>query len=914
MSSSMSGIKAGRAFVVIDAVDKTGAILNQIAGNFKRIGSTLMNLGGKSLFGGIAAMTPVATSLSMLTAFDDAMKRVEARAAGTTAELKTLREQALYLGRTTSFTSTEVADLMSELASAGYARSEINKMVESVLALSRVSNSGPLDTRQAAELTAATLRIFNMEAGQANKVADLLATAMTNARFPFEDLQTAITYAGKAAYEFKVPIEDAMAVITHLKRTGMDASSVGSAFRNMLLEMSESRGAKKFNKMLGELTGKNVVFRDISGNLKPLPDILFKVGEAITDLGTAEQGDLLQLLFGKRAFLPAASLMKGKNPFLEMVNLMQESSGRAQRIMDLMDSGIGGAWRRFTSAVEGAALSLGETLMPAMIDLSKHFERILDDLTTWMNTNSQAVIGVVLLGASLIPLGVSLLTAGVSFKILASALGITAAVATGSAMAMRILGIQVIFAQTALLGLELTTIAVKGAILLMSAMVVPALLTVINTVYKLGRVLLLLGAAESLFVSDTIIPRLIGSLVGLYRAFWAVAAASEVVMSFIFSRQIFGLLTAGAWGAAFGVLALKEAMLNFYTTAGFTKIMLSAWRGLATVLTFAAGLLTTKVAAIVAVMGVLGYLIYSNRKTIFDVINKVIKDGSAGINYFIGRAIQLFHTLYADITKVGSGISRALTLGETAVAWEIGVAGLELIWMDLMSFMMDQWDTLTNYMKIEWPALSSFFKQLADDAGWVAQKNLEAWEAIKEIWEFMSTGKIDPGDPEGMPKANATGKPGDPDYDPNYNPLTDPFNKSGDQIARERMAANQRKLIEELEAQLDYKQRNKEYENAWKEIYEATKLEEKQKSLAALTASRPGLADAISTAEMAKPATVGEIKASNALTTDLDSLKQIWEIRMQEQFGKAQELQERLLETNKESLEELRDISGKLED
>src|SRR5262245_24750308 len=112
------GIKAGKAFILIEAVDATAKVLDQIRHKIGRFGSDISAIGQTMAFRSAAALTPVALSLKTFADFDDSLRIVEARAKGTADEMQNLRDIAQNLGATTAFTATHIGQLMARLAQA----------------------------------------------------------------------------------------------------------------------------------------------------------------------------------------------------------------------------------------------------------------------------------------------------------------------------------------------------------------------------------------------------------------------------------------------------------------------------------------------------------------------------------------------------------------------------------------------------------------------------------------------------------------------------------------------------------------------------------------------------------------------------------------------------------------------------
>lgn len=87
-------------------------------------------------------------------------------------ELEELRDLAIELGAETSFSATEAAEAMENLASAGFKTQEIMDAMPGMLDLAASSGE---DLAASADIAASTLRGFGLEASEAGHVADVLA-------------------------------------------------------------------------------------------------------------------------------------------------------------------------------------------------------------------------------------------------------------------------------------------------------------------------------------------------------------------------------------------------------------------------------------------------------------------------------------------------------------------------------------------------------------------------------------------------------------------------------------------------------------------------------------------------------------------------------------------------------------------
>ena len=89
-------------------------------------------------------------------------------------EFDKLTEKAKYLGRTTSFTASQIAGAMLELGRAGFAPQEIDDSIASILNLARATKT---DLSEATRIASSSLRAFNLPAEETGRVCDVMVAA-----------------------------------------------------------------------------------------------------------------------------------------------------------------------------------------------------------------------------------------------------------------------------------------------------------------------------------------------------------------------------------------------------------------------------------------------------------------------------------------------------------------------------------------------------------------------------------------------------------------------------------------------------------------------------------------------------------------------------------------------------------------
>ena len=373
-------VRAGKAFVEIALRDRLEAGLKRISARLRGFAAGVGAIGRPLLALGAGLGAPLALATGVFAGFDDQMRLVKAVTQATDDEFARLRATAQELGRTTSFTSAQVAGLMTELGRAGFNPDQIDRMTASVLDLAKATGT---DATLASGIMAASIRQFSLDAGDAGRVADALTVAANKSFNTLESLGEALTYAGPVASDFNMSIEDTLALLGALGNVGIQGSNAGTALRR-LLTLSGAEAEK-----LKEIFG--VSFVDMRGNARPLVDVLDEVNQATKDLGTAARAQKFNEAFGLLGITGASALSKNAVNVRELRDALANANGVAARTHKEMESGLGGTFRRILSAAEGVAIAIGDALAPALQALEPIVTTVLGSITKWIGEHKTLV-------------------------------------------------------------------------------------------------------------------------------------------------------------------------------------------------------------------------------------------------------------------------------------------------------------------------------------------------------------------------------------------------------------------------------------------------------------------------------------------------------------------------------------------
>ena len=226
-------------------VDKSVGQSQRNVGNYTsawgKLGMRLKSVASAfGLIGGVmGAVSVIKSAFNVVVNFDSAIANLGAITNATDEDLNALTENAKKLGETTKFTATEVAGLSVELAKLGFTTDEILASTDSILALASATGT---DLANASFIAGSTLRAFNLEANEMDRVASVLGVATTKSALNMEFLGTAMSKVAPVSSALGFSIEDTTALLGTLANAGFDASTSATATRNILLNLADSSG------------------------------------------------------------------------------------------------------------------------------------------------------------------------------------------------------------------------------------------------------------------------------------------------------------------------------------------------------------------------------------------------------------------------------------------------------------------------------------------------------------------------------------------------------------------------------------------------------------------------------------------------------------------------------------------------
>ncbi|MEH8044239.1 phage tail tape measure protein [Gallibacterium anatis] len=348
----------------------------------KEFGQHSIVMGGAVLGTGAAMMKP-AVEFEQAFSKVQALTRLDKNNAVDAAKIKALRDQAINLGATTSFTSTDVAAGQSYLAMAGFNQEQITQSMPAILNMTKAAD---MDMGRVSDISSDILSGFGKKAEEMNHIADVLTLTFTSSNVNLEMLGESMKYVGPLAAKTGQSFESMAAMVGLLGNVGIKGSQSGTALRAMLNRLSGP--TKAATKQLNKLSVKT---KDAKGNLRALPDILADIAKKTKKMGSADQLAILKDIFGEEAATAAAELIKqaGEKNIREFDKKLKEANGTAQKVAETMSDNLMGDLKGLDSAREALGITIFDGQSNALRELTQTATGWLRTVNEWIKANPE---------------------------------------------------------------------------------------------------------------------------------------------------------------------------------------------------------------------------------------------------------------------------------------------------------------------------------------------------------------------------------------------------------------------------------------------------------------------------------------------------------------------------------------------
>jgi len=371
--------------------------LAAVGEDFKKVGANVESA-GKAIMPVSAAVAGIGAAAVKTTAdFDSSMSKVGAISGASAEDMEVLREKAREMGSQTKFSASEAADAMTYMAMAGWKTTDMVNGIGGVMDLAAASGA---DLATTSDIVTDAMTAFGMSTEETGRFVDVIAAASNNANTNVEMLGESFKYAAPVAGALGYNVEDVATALGLMANSGIKSSQAGTALRSAL-----SRLAKPTKQTATYMAKYGISLTDSQGRMKPLMKLMEELRDVFGNLEEAEQAEAAAGLFGQEAMAGWLAIVNAsEQDFAKLSGAISDSEGTARKMSETMQDNLTGQLTILKSALEEAAISIGDRLVPKIRELVSKVQ----EWVNWFNSLSDAqkdmVVSIGLVVAALGPL------------------------------------------------------------------------------------------------------------------------------------------------------------------------------------------------------------------------------------------------------------------------------------------------------------------------------------------------------------------------------------------------------------------------------------------------------------------------------------------------------------------------------
>ncbi|HII3727958.1 TPA: phage tail tape measure protein [Pasteurella multocida] len=362
----------------------TQARLNKARSSYDKTLSMRDKMASGAMKAGIASGAILGAEVAMLKPameFEKSFSKVQALTrldkVKDAKTIKGLRDQAIDLGATTAFSSSEVADAQGYLAMAGFTPEQIKTSLKSVLNTALASG---VDLARVSDVASDISSGFKIPASEMGRVADVLTLTFTTSNTSLETLYETMKEGGPIMTSLGQSFESSAAMAGLLGNVGIKGSSAGTALQNIGLNMINNKQLKKLG----------VQVQDAKGNMRQIPEILADIKKKTDKMGTAQRSNVIKNIFGKIPVAAAMELISQADGALQNYeNSIKNASGTVDKVSQTMADNLSGDIKSLLSAKEALGISIFDQNNTLLRGFTASLTEMLRGMNEWIKANPE---------------------------------------------------------------------------------------------------------------------------------------------------------------------------------------------------------------------------------------------------------------------------------------------------------------------------------------------------------------------------------------------------------------------------------------------------------------------------------------------------------------------------------------------
>lgn len=308
------------------------------------------------------------TAVAAAASIDAALREVATLLPQTRAQLDGLRSTIIDLSTAVPQTPEILTAAFYQIVSAGI--TDTAEAFEVLRVSSQAAVGGLTDTETAADAITTVLNAFQLNAGEAGRVADVFFETIRAGKLRFGDIASSIGTVATSAALAGLSIEEVGAALATLTKFGIDAAEAATSLNRLFLTIIRSTDQQQAAaKALGiEWNAQALATKGLAGFMQDLNE---KTGGNIEVLAQI----VPQIRAAKSAFILAG---EGTSEFVNILADVETGAGAANRAFTEMIGSMQAQSTLLKQRVNALFAEFGEKILPNVISLLRTFNQILE--------------------------------------------------------------------------------------------------------------------------------------------------------------------------------------------------------------------------------------------------------------------------------------------------------------------------------------------------------------------------------------------------------------------------------------------------------------------------------------------------------------------------------------------------------
>nr|DAU15123.1 MAG TPA: minor tail protein [Caudoviricetes sp.] len=354
--------------------------------SIKKAGETIANAGStmtKSVTAPIAGVGIAAVKTA--ADYESAMSNVQAITGATGDDFKKLTQLGKDLGASTAWSAQECAEAMQYTGMAGWTAKENIDGLKGILDLASASGT---DLARTSDIMTDAISAFGYKASDSAKFADVMTKACTSANVSVDTLGESYKYCGAICGTMGYSIDEVTTSLAVMGNMGIKGSQAGTALKNAISNMAAP--TKNMKAAMDDL-GISIVNQD--GSMKSWGDVIKNLQGSFKGLTQDQQAAYAKQLFGKESMAGMLAIINtSTSDYNALADSIKNSGGAANDAAQTQLNNLNGQLTLLKSALEGAAITIGDKLLPYI----KNAVGWVQKATDWFNGLSDAQVSMIM--------------------------------------------------------------------------------------------------------------------------------------------------------------------------------------------------------------------------------------------------------------------------------------------------------------------------------------------------------------------------------------------------------------------------------------------------------------------------------------------------------------------------------------